>query len=165
MAATSASGGGRALLREAAAADAGDIVRVLRSSRLASLPYAPPTHSEAADLEWVRQSLIPSGGVTVAAIEGRIVGVVAISRRAPFGWIDQLYIDPLFYGRGIGSQLLQSALASLPRPVRLYTLQRNRRARRFYERRGFRVLRLGDGRDNEERCPDVLYELRDEARA
>lgn len=36
--------------------------------------------------------------------------------------------------------------------------QANVRARRFYERYGFRAIRLSDGRANEEHCPDVLYE-------
>ncbi len=36
-------------------------------------------------------------------------------------------------------------------------LQRNNRARAFYERHGFRVARMTDGADNEEREPDILY--------
>jgi hypothetical protein len=35
--------------------------------------------------------------------------------------------------------------------------QRNEDARRFYERRGFRLVRLTDGADNMEREPDALY--------
>jgi hypothetical protein len=41
----------------------------------------------------------------------------------------------------------------------LWCFQRNTRARRFYERRGFAPIRFTDGSANEERCPDVLYEL------
>ena len=33
----------------------------------------------------------------------------------------------------------------------------NARARRFYEARGFYVIRLTDGADNEERMPDIRY--------
>jgi GNAT superfamily N-acetyltransferase len=153
----------RAAIRKATVEDDRDIIRVLRASRLASLPYAPPVHSEADDLEWARRSLIPSGGVTVAVVEGRIVGVMAVSRRQSCSWIDQLYIEPTLYRRRIGTQLLQTALASLERPIRLYTFQQNRPARRFYERHGFRPIQFTNGRDNEERCPDVLYELREEA--
>jgi GNAT superfamily N-acetyltransferase len=153
----------RADIRKADAKDVPDIVRVLRTSRLESLPYAPPLHSEAEDLDWVRDALIPSGGVTLALLDERIVGVMAVSRRESFSWIDQLYIEPRLYGRGIGTQLLQTALASLPRPIRLYTFQQNRSARRFYERLGFRPISFSNGSDNEERCPDVLYELDNEA--
>jgi hypothetical protein len=106
--------------------------------------------------------LIPSRGVTVALVEERIVGVMAVSTRDSLSFIDQLYIEPGFCGRGIGTQLIQTALTTLARPIRLYTFEQNRSARRFYERHGFRAISFSDGRDNEERCPDVLYELRDD---
>jgi ribosomal protein S18 acetylase RimI-like enzyme len=112
-------------------------------------------------LEWARVSLLPSGGVTVATIEDRIVGVLATRRGDDVSWIDHLYVHPEHCGRGVGSQLMKLALSSLRRPVRLYTFQENRRARRFYERLGFVAIRWGDGSENEERCPDVLYELVD----
>jgi ribosomal protein S18 acetylase RimI-like enzyme len=147
-------------MRAARADDAGDIVRVLRASRLAFLPYAPPAHAQSEDLEWARETLIPSRGVTVAEVDGAVVGVVAVCRREGSSWIEQLYIQPEFCGRGIGTSLLKDALLSLRRPVCLYTFQENWRARRFYERFGFRPIEFGDGSDNEERCPDVLYELR-----
>jgi ribosomal protein S18 acetylase RimI-like enzyme len=108
----------------------------------------------------VRDCLLPSKKVTVAEMDGSIVGVIAVSKEKHSSFIDQLYVQPEFCGRGVGSQLLADALASLPRPVRLYTFQQNERARRFYERFGFRAVAFSDGRDNEERCPDVLYEFR-----
>jgi ribosomal protein S18 acetylase RimI-like enzyme len=61
-------------------------------------------------------------------------------------------------GLGIGSRLLDCALATAPRPIRLYTFQQNTGARRFYERNGFLPIRFTDGAANEEQCPDVLYE-------
>ena len=74
-------------------------------------------------------------------------------------WISHLYLAPGFTARGIGTALLAHALQSAARPARLWALQRNSGARRFYERHGFRAVRFTDGRDNEERTPDVLYEL------
>jgi hypothetical protein len=59
----------------------------------------------------------------------------------------------------VSSRLLAHALASLDLPVRLYTFQANTRARSFYERHGFKAIAFSDGSANEERCPDVLYEL------
>ena len=146
-------------MRPATAADAPDVVRVLRASRLRFLPYALPVHSEAQALDWARESLIPSGGVTVATLHDHVVGVLAVSRADGANWIDQLYVHPEHCGHGIGSQLLAVALSSLARPIRLYTFQQNDGARRFYERHGFLPIRWRDGADNEERCPDVLYEL------
>jgi hypothetical protein len=49
---------------------------------------------------------------------------------------------------------------TLAPPIRLYTFQANAGARRFYERHGFVPIEFTDGQANEERCPDVLYELR-----
>lgn len=125
------------------------------------MPYAPPLRCEAEDLHWVRHSLIPSGGVTLACADGSVVGVLAVRTVEDAGWIDQLYVEPNYCGRGIGTQLLAFALSSLPRPVRLYSFQKNARARAFYEAHGFRPVEFGDGSLNEDLCPDVLYELGD----
>jgi GNAT superfamily N-acetyltransferase len=148
------------ILRSARTADARRIVEVLRAARREFMPHAPSAHSVAEDLRWIRDELIPSSGVTVAVLEGVIVGVLAVSNKSAIGWIDQLYIRPGFERRGIGGRLLTAALATLPRPVRLYTFQESRGARRFYEAAGFKPIGFGDGTGNEERVPDVLYELR-----
>jgi GNAT superfamily N-acetyltransferase len=94
-------------------------------------------------------------------VAGAVAGFVATSRDADgLGWIDQLYLAPGRTGRGIGAQLLASALEEMPRPVRLYTFEANAGARRFYERHAFVAVASGDGTGNEEGVPDVLYELR-----
>lgn len=111
------------------------------------------------DLNWVRESLIPTGDVTVASIDDQVVGVLAVSRTDAANWIDQLYVQPEHCGRGVGSQLMTVALSSLRRPIRLYAFQQNAGARRFYERFGFLPIEWSDGSRNEEGCPDVLYEL------
>jgi GNAT superfamily N-acetyltransferase len=147
------------MLRAATAEDAPHVAAVLLSSRQAFLPYAPLSHTDAEVHQWVRETLIPSGGVTVACAGAAVVGVLATARVSKVSWIDQLYIAPSHVGQGIGSRLLAHALASLPLPVRLYTFQANVRARSFYERHGFRATAFSDGSSNEERCPDVLYEL------
>jgi GNAT superfamily N-acetyltransferase len=143
----------------AAVEDASCVANVLRSSRQAFLPFAPSAHSESETLQWVQESLITSGGVTVACVGSQIVGVLAISQQSDCGWINQLYLAPESVGQGIGTQLLQRALRELQGPVRLYTFQANTRARSFYERSGFVAVQFSDGRFNQERCPDVLYEL------
>ena len=68
-------------------------------------------------------------------------------------------LAPNHVGNGIGTLLLAHALKTLPSPVRLHTFQANHGARRFYERHGFTAIAFTDGQGNEERCPDVLYEL------
>jgi GNAT superfamily N-acetyltransferase len=149
-----------ASLRTAAPGDAAEVTEVLITSRVAFLPFAPSPHSPADTLSWVTHQLIPQGGVTVAEIDGRLAGIMATSHDGAVSWIDQLYVRPGFLSRGIGGRLLESAHTALPRPIRLYTFQPNARARRFFERHGYLAIAFTDGRANEEKCPDVLYEYR-----
>jgi ribosomal protein S18 acetylase RimI-like enzyme len=57
------------------------------------------------------------------------------------GEVYAIYVDPRHWGTGAGRALMRAALADLtaqgPRPVRLWVLTANDRARRFYERCGF----------------------------
>ncbi len=145
-------------LRPATIEDALSVADVLSSSRRAFLPFAPAAHTDAEVRQWVRETLIPSGGVTVASAGSVVVGVLAIAADANASWVSQLFVAPGHTGRGIGTRLLGQALASLAPPVRLYTFQANTRARLFYERHGFKAIAFSDGSTNEERCPDVLYE-------
>lgn len=155
------------VLRTARAADADAVASVLIASRRAHLPFAPLAHPEAEVRDWVREALVAAGRVVVAERGGRVLALLstrpASSSPAPdagIAWIDQLYVLPGQTGQGLGCLLLQHALAQLGRPVRLFTFQANTGARRFYERHGFEAIAFSDGRDNEERCPDVLYEYR-----
>lgn len=145
-------------LRPAQPADAPRIAEVLLASRRAFLPYAPSPHTDAETHAWVEHVLVPAGGVVVAEQEGRVDGVLAWSASGGASWIDQLYVHPDAVGRGLGARLLEHALGALAAPIRLKTFQANAGARRFYERHGFVAVALGDGSDNEERCPDVTYE-------
>lgn len=70
-------------------------------------------------------------------------------------WIEQLYVHPAWYGRGLGSRLLNVAKRELS-CLDLWTFQSNVGARRFYERNGFVEVAMTDG-DNEEGAPDVRY--------
>jgi len=115
-------------------------------------------HTDDEVRHWIAKVLIPGGGVSVAVDHGSVVGMMAVSRQDGIGWIDQLYLDPSAVGRGIGTGFVELAKESLGSPVRLYTFQENVGARRFYERHGFRAIAFSDGLDNEEHCPDVLYE-------
>lgn len=147
-------------LRPAENVDHERIADILIRSRVAYMPYAPSAHTEYQVRLWVKNHLIPTGGTTVVVLDGAVVGVSAVSHSSECSWIDQMYVEPSLVGQGIGSTLLEHALGNLPRPVRLYTFQANVGARRFYERNGFDIVKFTDGQDNEEHCPDVLYELR-----
>ena len=96
--------------------------------------------------------------MTVAELDGELVGLMALSSQPDGSWIDQMSVHPSHVGQRIGTSLLAHALATLPAPIGLYTFQRNAGARRFYERHGFVAVTFTQGEANEERCPDVLYE-------
>jgi GNAT superfamily N-acetyltransferase len=90
---------------------------------------------------------------------GRVLGFMALDGDE----LDQLYLRPGYYRQGIGSRLLALAKRESPGRQRLYTFQRNARARAFYEAHRFRAVDLNDGSRNEESEPDVQYEWAVEA--
>jgi ribosomal protein S18 acetylase RimI-like enzyme len=147
------------MLRHARLEDAGAVATVLLESRRAFLSFAPSPHSEDDIRQWVRDVLLPGGRVVVWEEHGHIVGVLATSEDEGSAWIDQLYLLPGFLRQGIGSKLLTYAHGILRRPIRLYIFQQNDRAKRFYERHGYKPIEFTNGQGNEEKCPDVLYEL------
>lgn len=95
------------------------------------------------------------GPVWAAEADGALVGFCAARR----GWIDHLFVLHERHGEGIGQALLARTLRGRSR-VRLWTFQRNARSRAFYRLQGFVEARFTDGRDNEEKEPDVLLEWR-----
>jgi GNAT superfamily N-acetyltransferase len=142
-------------IREADAADAPAIARLIRQSKAEAMPWLAVLHSLEEDEEWVAGMLLPDHDVRVAvdvADHGAVVGVIATSP----GWINQIYVATSAQGRGVGSRLMRLAQATTTAALQVWTFQRNTRARGFYERRGFVEQRRTDG-DNEEREPDVLY--------
>jgi GNAT superfamily N-acetyltransferase len=146
-------------LRPTIANDAEAISEVFLRSRKELVACAPLVHPDDDVRRWIRQRLIPAGGVTVAVVDEQVIGFLATSTK-DCSWIDHLYLHPVWVGRGIGTRLLEHARRELSPPIRLYTFQCNESARRFYERRGFQAIAFGDGSGNEEQCPDVLYEWR-----
>ena len=103
--------------------------------------------------EWVATVLLETKEVWVADIDD--AGVVAMMA-LDSSWIDGLYVDPEWWGRGIGTRHLDHAKALRPEGLDLWVFQSNEGARRLYERHGFVAVRFTDG-DNEEGAPDAHY--------
>ena len=146
--------------RAATLGDAHSVADVYLRSRKELVVCAPLVHSDEDVRDWIRRHLIPAGRTTVDVADGRVIGLLAISKGTDCSWIDQLYLLPEWVERGIGTRLLELAQSKLLPPIRLYTFQGNERARSFYERRGFQAIPFGDGSGNEEKYPDILYERR-----
>ena len=140
------------VLREARPDDAPAIARVHRLAMRISLPFLPELHTAEEDLAFVRDRLSAINTVWVAEVEGEVVGYIAFHE----GWIDHLFIHPDHQGVGLGPALLAKALED-GGERKLWTFQKNARARAFYEKRGFVAEMFTDGEGNEEKEPDVLY--------
>ena len=144
---------GEISVRRARAEESDALAALFRLSRTTALPYLPDLHTPEEDRAFFREHTFVACDVWVAESDGTPAGFCAVRN----GWIDHLYVDPAHQGHGMGAALLRKAMSAQKR-LALWTFQRNANARRFYEAHGFRCVRLTDGRDNEEREPDALYE-------
>jgi GNAT superfamily N-acetyltransferase len=142
---------GRVALRPASAKDAPRVAELHLGARRAAMPWLAQPHPDEDVRDWVRRVLVPSGMVTVAELDGQVVGFVA----AGDGWLEHLYVDPAVQGRGVGSLLFAHVQAALPGGFDLWAFQRNAPALAFYASRGCLEVERTDGTANEEREPDV----------
>jgi ribosomal protein S18 acetylase RimI-like enzyme len=97
---------------------------------------------------------LEKSAIWVALDDGGVVAYMGL-RGAE---LSHLYVAPEAQNRGLGTALLDHAKTLRPERLELWVFQENEGARRFYERHGFRLVRLTDGSDNMERTPDALYE-------
>ncbi|MCB0998938.1 MAG: GNAT family N-acetyltransferase [Acidimicrobiales bacterium] len=150
---------GTPTLRDARGNDAADLAHVYLRSREFGLPEVPSIHTPGSVKSWFADEVIGHGEVTVAELDGTVVGLLVLEPGAAgTGWIEQLYVDPAWIGRGLGARLLERARYRFPAGLQLWTFQANERARRFYARAGFAEVEFTDGSGNEERAPDVRCE-------
>jgi ribosomal protein S18 acetylase RimI-like enzyme len=92
--------------------------------------------TEAANRERILLELATGWEAYLAWEEDRLVGFLAL--KPGTGCLDQLFVAPAAQGAGVGLALLGFAKERLPAGMWLRTAMENRRARRFYERNGFR---------------------------
>lgn len=124
------------------------------------MDYLPPVPEEHIGL--IAERMKEHEDIWVADDDGRVVGFLAIeySRTMRGETLEKLYVEPDEQGRGVGTALLEQAKALRPGGLHLWVFQKNTGARRFYERHGFRLVKLTDGADNMEHEPDALYAWR-----
>jgi GNAT superfamily N-acetyltransferase len=140
------------MLRRLELSDMDTAARIHRIAFDRALPGLAGLHTKEEDRNFFRERVFAECELWGAFGDAGMTGMIAFRK----DWIDQLYVLPEAQGRGIGSALLRRAQTSFER-LQLWTFQRNRSARRFYEARGFTLVRETDGSGNEEKEPDVLY--------
>lgn len=148
---------GEPTLRQARANDAAECAHVYLRSRAFGLPQVPVVHEPSEVRRWMADEVIGHADVWVAEVDGVIGGLLVLSHERDGGWVDQLYLDPSWMGRGLGDRFVELARRRCPGGLQLWTFQSNAAALRFYERHGFVAEESTDGRGNEERAPDVRY--------
>jgi ribosomal protein S18 acetylase RimI-like enzyme len=150
------------VIREARLGDGPAVAAVFGAAR-ALMTYLPQLHTAEEDVEFYRGVVQGGGGavgsvggagkvVEVAEVDGVVVGFSAVRD----DWLDHLYVDPSWQGRGIGSELLARAQAARPVGLTLWVFEENTGAQALYARAGFAEVERTDGSGNEERVPDVL---------
>ncbi len=121
-----------------------------------SLTFLPMLHTHSEHRAYIQNRVLGEQEVWVAEQDGRIAGFASLASDE----LTNLYIHPDLQGRGAGGALLAKAKERRPDGFTFWVFQPNERARRFYERRGCRLVRLSDGSGSEEKVPDALYEWR-----
>jgi putative acetyltransferase len=91
---------------------------------------------------WINE-LVPNNEVIVAEADGELIGFVVIDKES--GYLDQIVVDPKFWGSDAAKRLLGEAKRICPGGITLDVNQSNRRALRFYEREGF--VWTGEGKN------------------
>ncbi|NEU95870.1 GNAT family N-acetyltransferase [Bradyrhizobium uaiense] len=133
-------------------ADMDAAARVHRAAFDHALPWLAGLHTPDEDRWFYRERMFATCTLWGAFDGQALNGVIALHD----DWVEQLYVLPLAQRRGTGAALLDIAKQSTDR-LQLWTFQRNARARRFYEARGFVPVEETDGSRNEEKEPDMRY--------
>ena len=142
-------------LRPAAPEDADALADLHTAARAAAVPAMPASpHPPEETRVWMRARVEATHEVWVAERQGSLVGYAALATSGE-GWLEDLYVAPGLTGQGTGSALLELVKVLRPEGFALWVFTANTGARRFYRRHGLLELDRTDGRDNEERAPDL----------
>ena len=107
------------------------------------------------DRDYFQNTILQNNDVFVVEMTKRPVAFMAMEET----FIDQLYVHPDHWRRGLGKMLLDFAKERFPEHLWLYTLQVNVNARAFYEKNGFVAEKFGFSNPPENE-PDVEYHWR-----
>jgi GNAT superfamily N-acetyltransferase len=122
----------------------------------AALPRVRRPHSDDDVRAYFRDVLVPQRESWVAMGDDRVVGLLVLDG----DFVSQLYVEPSWRRRGVGTGLLGRAKLERPAGLQLWTFQVNTAAQNFYLRHGFVEVERTDGAGNQEREPDIRYTWR-----
>jgi GNAT superfamily N-acetyltransferase len=133
---------GALTIRRAVPGDAGVLHAIHRESVLTAYVHIFPQDRHPFPDDEMRAHWVASLGedeteFVIAERDGRPVGFAGITP----GWLNSLFVIPDEWGRDAGGALHDEAvgrLRTMGADARLWVLEANDRARRFYERRGWR---------------------------
>lgn len=140
------------MIRPLVLADMEAAARVHRLAFDSAMPWLVGLHTPDQDRWFYRERVFVACQLWGSFDGSALHGIIAFRD----GWIDQLHVLPEAQGRGAGTRLLDVAKRAFG-CVQLWTFQRNVKARRFYEARGFALAEQTDGARNEEKEPDMRY--------
>lgn len=126
-------------IREAGPADAEALLEVQRAASVAALGHVFPPDLYPYPTDAIRERWLTFGGRVLLAEDGDApLGVAAVEPC----WLLGFYVVPERWGSGLAVELHDAALGALRElgcsEARLWVLEENTRARRFYERTGWR---------------------------
>jgi ribosomal protein S18 acetylase RimI-like enzyme len=139
-------------------ADGNDLVAVLDVGRRTwPVTYGPIAGEDYVAMGlakwWTEDATIPairSGRVTVAEVDGTVVGIAVVGPHENHLVLWKLYVLPEHQGRAIGSALVESVVASatgLYPEIRISYLTGNTLAEAFYRGKGFVEISRESGGD------------------
>jgi GNAT superfamily N-acetyltransferase len=76
--------------------------------------------------------------IIVAEEDARVMGFTSLY--LPDNFIHNLFVHPDCSGKGVGSQLLHSAIEKMNKPVTLKCVSKNQKAMQFYENNGWKKV-------------------------
>jgi GNAT superfamily N-acetyltransferase len=130
------------VIRRAGRDESETLLRIQREAGVAAFAHVFPAErfpfpDDEVRESWKRALADPDVEVYVAEVDGEPVASVSVGH----GFLRTLYVLPEHQGSGVGSSLHDHALERLRAlgadEVKLWTLEENHAARRFYERRGW----------------------------
>jgi len=140
------------------AADGNDLKAVLDVGRRTwPLTYEPIAGADYVAMGlakwWTEDATVPAiraGRVTVADVDGEVVGIASVGPHEDYLVLWKLYVLPEHQGKGIGSALVESVVASatgVHREIRISYLEGNTLAEAFYRGKGFVEISRESGGD------------------